>query len=468
MLYWQSADREQAHWPVPRVSLLVAFFVMGLASPVLGGRLGIVAVFFAAACFPSKALRAHLRKGDLISIIAIVSCVMILGNFDAIGDLLGNDSFRFSWILLGLSGLAVPARFKLIRGPVFGCCMAMIAMMVFQITSAVGNTSVISAIERNGSYLAAFLLATIVLIRKASRDTFIWQMALVSMVNCGFCAFEILYPTSSITISSSRLADTTLRSAGLYANAITSGLMVTNFLLITAMSCTKPKATKKEKAALLCMTGITGIGVLATFSRSAALAFFMAGIMVALRIANNKVDRFIQYAPVAVAVLLVSFFAAGEFMVSKGSLHKDATKRYDMMKNVMQGDVGLLVEALIHRTGAWEPSRRYWEKPTVFGYGYAFCSENEIFPPHNMIILTLVETGLVGLLVFVSLIVYFCGFGAWSFTARNGLLFSALFLPILLIIVESHSLFTRRYFCVYLVNLMLLTRVIFSNKELRR
>ena len=85
-----------------------------------------------------------------------------------------------------------------------------------------------------------------------------------------------------------------------------------------------------------------------------------------------------------------------------------------------------------------------------------------------MIIQTLVETGWIGLLAFLSIVVLYCGFGGWRFTPRNSLLFAAVFLPVVLITIGSHSLFLKRYFCVYMVNLMLVTRVMFRAKEMRR
>ena len=109
---WSSFDQGQKKWPIPKATLLIAVFFIGVAAPLLLGRFGIVAAFFAAACYPSKSIRRNLQKGDIISILATVSCVMMLGNFDAIGDLLGSHEFRFSWFLLALSAPVIAARLK--------------------------------------------------------------------------------------------------------------------------------------------------------------------------------------------------------------------------------------------------------------------------------------------------------------------------------------------------------------------
>ena len=142
-----------------------------------------------------------------------------------------------------------------------------------------------------------------------------------------------------MSISSSKIGEETVRSAGIYANAITSGLMASNTLLLVSICSTKTNPTSKEKLALLVFTGICGIGVLATFSRSAALCLFMAGVMSAFRLSNNRFGRLVQYAPFAFGLLLVSFFGTGEYLSSRGALRSDATKRYDMVKEVMSGDL---------------------------------------------------------------------------------------------------------------------------------
>ena len=91
-----SKTDEQKRWPVPSLYMLTAFFALGFFAPMFVGKLGIVTVFFLATLFPSKGLRQYLVKGDLASILMTITPVMILGNFDAIGDLLGNETFRFS------------------------------------------------------------------------------------------------------------------------------------------------------------------------------------------------------------------------------------------------------------------------------------------------------------------------------------------------------------------------------------
>ena len=114
------------------------------------------------------------------------------------------------------------------------------------------------------------------------------------------------------------------------------------------------------------------------------------------------------------------------------------------------------------RTGAWEPSERYWRRPKIAGHGFNFIAEREIYPPHNMIILTLVETGWIGLLVLLATIGHLSGLGRWKMNGQNLILFVSIALPLFLILIESHALFSRRYFAIYLVMLAFASSVLFQ------
>ena len=102
------------------------------------------------------------------------------------------------------------------------------------------------------------------------------------------------------------------------------------------------------------------------------------------------------------------------------------------------------------------------------GEGFGFVSQNQIFPPHNMIFLILVEIGWLGLLYYFVMTFYLCGFGNWQFKVSNIVLFLSILIPLVLLTLESHSLLTRRYFAIYFAELILATRILFSAKASRR
>ena len=467
--FWSNFDQGQKKWPIPSATLLVLFFLAGCTLPLVGGVQGLILAFIGAAFFPSKHIRDFLPKGDILSILSVTTAAMMVGNFDAIGDILGSDTVRFSWIFLVLSGLVIPFRVQRLRGRIGICCVVVGILLGFNIFSSLGNTELLRAVEINGSYLAAYLLISINLVRRKTRDTFVYHLVLIIAINCGFSLFEILFPGNSISISSSRIGEQTVRSAGIYANAITSGLMATNTLLLVSICSTKTNAGSKEKLALFVFMGICGIGVLVTFSRSAVLCLFMAGVVSAFRLANNRFGKLMQYAPFVLAMLLISVLGAGEYLSQRGGLRRDATSRYDMVKEAMSGNMAPVFEAMQQRTTAWQPSRRYWEKPKAAGYGFNIISERQLYMPHNMVILTLAETGWIGLLIFIATVLYLSGFGQWKMTSQNMVLFASVFLPLIFIILESHSLFTRRYFAIYLALLAFASSVLLmpGNKENR-
>jgi hypothetical protein len=465
---WSLFDQGQKRWPIPSPVLLIGFFLLGVVVPRVAGALGISALFFLAAIFPSRHLTRFLKKGDVINVLSIITCAMMVGNFDAIGDLMGNEALRFSWVLLGMAALLLPFQFNRLKNEAIFCVLIMGSLIAFQILTAVGKTSVMRAIEINGSYFAAFLLLLSAMMKRETRDALAWQLALIGMVNCGFCLFEMLFPSANISISSSQRLGEVRRSAGIYANAITSGLMVSAFLLFSTMASTKSFASRKEKLAMVVLTALTGIGVVVTFSRAAALAFFLVGMLVAFRLANNTFSKLAGYLPVVFLVIIASFVGTGEYLSAKGGLTSDATKRYDMVKETLTGNLRPIVETVEFRTRAWVPTKPYWQNPKIMGQGYNFVSEKGYYPPHNMVILILVETGWLGLLFFGFVLVFMVGPGTWSLNFKNFVLIMSILLPITLIVLESHAFFTRRYFAMHAVLLVFTTRTLLNPKKVQR
>lgn len=465
---WSLFDQGQKRWPIPAPFLLISFFVLGVLVPRFFGSLGISVLFGLAAIFPGRYLVKFLKKGDVINLLAIITCAMMVGNFDAIGDLMGSETFRFSWVLLGMAALLLPFQFNRLKNEALFCVLIMASVIAFQILTAVGKTSVMRAIEINGSYFAAFLILLAAMIKRETRDALAWQLALIGMVNCGFCLFEMLFPTANVSISSSQAFGEVKRSAGMYANAITSGLMVSAILLYSTMASTKNFASRKEKVALVTLTALTGIGVVVTFSRAAALAFFLIGMLVAFRLANNRINKLAAYMPFVFLVIIVSFIGTGEYLSANGGLSTDATKRYDMVKETLTGNLDPIFESLEFRARAWGPTKAYWQNPKIMGQGYNFVSEKGFYPPHNMIILTLVETGWLGLLFFGFLLIFMIGPGTWSMNLKNFILIMSILLPIALIVVQSHSFFTRRYFALHAVLLVFTTRILLNPQKVKQ
>lgn len=465
---WSMFDQDQKRWPIPSPLLLFGFFMLGVISPRLFGAMGISASFLLAAVLPGRYMRSFLKKGDVINVLAVITSAMMVGNFDAMGDLLGDTSFRFSWVLLGMAAILLPFQYTRLKNDALFCVLVLGAIIAYQILTAIGNTSVSRAIEINGSYYAAFLIMLATMLKRNTRDALAWQLALIGMVNCGFCLFEMLFPSANVSISSSQMAGEVRRSAGMYANAITSGLMVGAMLLFATMASTKNFASKKEKIALATFTALTGIGVAVTFSRAAALAFFLVGILVAFRLANNQFQKLASYLPFVLVILFVSFLGTGEYLSAKGKLTIDATKRYDMVKETMMGNIDPILETIDFRMRAWAPTKIYWKNPKITGQGYNFIAERELYPPHNMVILILVETGWIGLIFFGFLLIFMIGPGTWSPSFKNFVLIMSILLPMAIIVFESHTFFTRRYFAFYTVLLVFTTRILLNPAKIKR
>ena len=176
-LDWSQFDQKQKEWPIPSISLLVGFFILGIAAPMFGGRFGIVGAFVLSAIWPTKEMRKYYRTTNIVKIASIVACTMMLGNLDALGDLLGSNIFRFSWFSLALAAIAIAPQIGSLKGRFASCGIVMGVFCAYQFAMSLGNTSLIRAAELNGSYLAAFLLSVICLSKQQSRD------ALVSVKN---------------------------------------------------------------------------------------------------------------------------------------------------------------------------------------------------------------------------------------------------------------------------------------------
>ena len=145
--FWSGFGKGQEKWPIPSTTLLVLFFLGGCGAPLVGGATALVLGFLVAAFFPSKQLRKFFSRGDMMSILSVTSGAMIVGNFDALGDILGNETLRFSWVLLAFSALVIPIRFFRLRGRMGTCSLAIGILVGFNVLSSLGNTELLRAVE---------------------------------------------------------------------------------------------------------------------------------------------------------------------------------------------------------------------------------------------------------------------------------------------------------------------------------
>ena len=458
---WSRFDQGQKHWPIPSYPLLILFFILGVASAYLVGRLGITFAFILAALFMRPPFVRLLGKNLIDWCLVCIGTAMI-GNFDALVDLYGNDTFRPSWILLIVGAGLLLFNFQTLKFNLLSCAIVVGLFCFYQIsTGFTGSGSLIRTLEINGSYMIAFLVFLVLLKKNSTRDVFIGQVCLVSCVNCGFCIFELINPYAiDFSISSSNIHGKVVRSAGIYANAITSGLMASNVLLLATLASTKSKPSYLDRFNMCVLSAITAIGVVVTFSRSAGLAYFLAVMLVAFRLSGNRIGNLLWYIPISFLITIAAFFGTGEYLSSTGDLSPDAKTRYDNIKEVALGDLSGITRALDSRRSVADGTRRYWSRPTATGEGFNSVQARGLKPPHNMVYLLLTECGYLGLIGYCLLLLFLAGPGLWNWNARNLYLFVAIAAPVLLITIESHSFFTRRYFAIYTVLMAYTTRII--------
>lgn len=462
---WSRFDQGQQNWPIPSYILLILFFILGAASPLLAGRLGITAAFMLAATFLRPPFFRLLTK-NLIDWCLVCIGTAIVGNFDAIADLYGDDTFRPSWILLIGAIVLLAFNLKALKFNLLSCAVAVGLFLFYQIVTGLsGDSSILRTFELNGSYMIAFLVFLVLLQKESTRDIFIGQICLVSCVNCGFCLFELVYPYAvEFSISSSNIHGRVVRSAGIYANAITSGLLVTNILLLATVASTKSPPSYLDRANMFALAVITGIGVVVTFSRSAVLVYFLAIMLVAFRFSGNRIGNLLWYIPISTLVAAGVFFGTGEYLSSGGDLSPDAQSRYDNIKEVALGDFSGITRAIDSRKSVAHDTERYWSRPTATGEGFNAIEERGLRPPHSMIFHILTEGGYIGLIGYCLLLLFLAGPGLWNPNSRNCFLFLSILAPIVLLTFESSAFFNRRYFAIYTAMLAYSTRIVMRKR----
>ena len=459
-------DDVQLKWPVPPFWMLVGFFLAGFFGLVYGGGPGVVVVFMLALLVPCKLSWDMLVNNHFISVLTIITAASIIGNYDAIGDVLGNDSIRFSWIMIGLGVVILPFQFNALRETLLVPVILTIAFFAFQIITAIETEHFVNAVEANGSYALATLVILSAVIQPRLRDSLVWQLSLIAAVSVAFNFYEMLYPDSLLSISSAKLEEETQRAAGLYANSNVSGVMISGILMFVAFGCEKKGAGLWEKVSLATLTVICGIGVTLTFSRSSILAFFMVVALVAFRFSNSQFNKIAMYLPTVILLALISFFGVGEFLASNSMLSHDAQQRYDAIKGALTGDFEANVGAAVNsRKIILEDTKAYWQDPSLLGRGAGFILFTGVLGTHNMFLFLLIEIGVIGLVLYLFLLTYFSNFGGWKLTIENLILFSCVFLPILLLQFQEHSFLRARYFSLYLVMLLYVSNILLPQND---
>jgi O-antigen ligase len=452
--------------PLPSIPILLAAFALGVLTPALFGKFGLAILFLIAASISVLRRRtSSYSQLSLIERIGIIGVATIIGNFDALGDMFGDVDFRYSWLSLALAGSALPYFLSGLSRELKATLIAVALFLLYLVlTCAVSpkttTSSLLRSLEINGAYFVTLTVLLGALTNRRTGPLLLKSLVLVSLVNSGFCIYEMLFPNSDISISVSKLGGRITRSAGLYSNPIASGLTTSAVLLAVTIGLSLSRQNlNRDRNKLLVFATLCGISVLITFSRSAMVAYGLTLGMVSYRLSTDGFKSIVRAAFLLIPVVILLSNFVISYLDQATGLHNDAASRLSDVQKALSGDLSGLLEALKTRTIAWEPSKRLWANPTLAGAGNYYLAQEGIFPPHNMIILLLAENGIIGIILFLGLLIRMMRPLSWQPTFQNFYTLTCAILPIFVLIIESHSLFTARYFTLQLATLILTTHV---------
>lgn len=217
-------------------------------------------------------------------------------------------------------------------------------------------------------------------------------MVLVTVLGVTLNILDFVTPTFSKVVG---------RSAGLYINPTISG-----FILVLAMTSAIPALNIPQRWVLLL---VGSVGIFLTFSRSAWLLLFVSIIWLfwngylGMR-KQRSIIGMVALSAVALLVYSIMSGALAEFVLN-------TSLRHYLDSNTL-ARLGQTQFATDHSAGERESVARFaldeftQNSNPIFGYGLAHTHEWE-FPvsTHNMYLMFLVEGGLLGLLMYVSMLV---------------------------------------------------------------
>lgn len=430
----------------------------------IAGKLGIAVVMLGCVLYPASGFGFGGESLSFRQRLLVITATMFAVNIDALGDLLGVKEIRFSWLLIALASVALVLNRKATCRLPPTPTLAVGTLLAYLALSGVSSNDPLRAFEINASYGIAFLTVFTVGVLEATRRGFAWKLSLALALIGGYLAYEIAFPHSDVSISSTRISGETGRGAALYANANDCGFMLACMLCYVATACNSELGAVSRQNALLCLGALGGAGVTMTFSRSAALAYVLSLVCVANTVGRGKLSRIMIAVLIAFGGALGLSTVAVYVLKDHIRLAHDAALRLDAIKDVFTGkSMDAIARTLESRRKVAFTGERYWRRPSMLGQGFGFVQDRLRVAPHNMPILMLIEGGVVGTMLFVWMMVslYLRPGGYlgvdWRATAINtGIL--------VVLLTSSHSLMVRRFFVLAIVNVLLAVHTVTARR----
>lgn len=440
-------------WPLPSPFYLCLFAVGTFAASIFLGAKGLAAVFAIGLLLPSQLWGLKNRRQPLGDSLLVLSVALFLNNIDALGDVLGSEKFRWSYLIVGMCVGALVVAGRQPSRTVYPYLISLLGFLGYQSINGLRVDNVFAIEHFVNQGLCAIALFTCLSIPRA-RQHLVFRMAICGAIHTGFLVFELIVPYNEVSISSARLDQLhrVIRGASLYANSNDCAAMIASALLFCCIGCCCRRTKKADQHSLIFLCLIMGIGALLTFSRSGVAAFVLATIAVVYVLGESIISKVLTRLLIVACLLSIAFIATIA-AVGKDNLGRDAVARLDNMTGLISGDLDAVDHLLDARRGAWFGNREL-NSLTPLGLGYNYLIKHRRNLPHNMLGIIAIEDGIVGVSLYVAMCIFFCFSGNGH---RYHRIFSLVALGVLVsVLMRTHIVLNRRFFLILIANPMMI------------
>jgi hypothetical protein len=405
-------------WPLPSVLTQAGFFGGTFVAAWLFQGYGLAAMLLLASLIPTYGISKLWRRGDLLGIISVYLATMLVANLDALPLVLGASRRSLSLVIIISCGTCALCRLNQIKDEYILPLILLAGMLAIRVLRATDNADVFQTTLQNQlAYFITLLLFASLVPWKATRDAWIEKVCVCLAAHAGQCVFEMFFPASGLSISSSATEGVVRRAAGLFLNATNGGLVPVTILMLVALACDSTGVSRRFKMRLACILALGGVAIAMTFSRHAMILYLIPLFVGTWDLSGQDLRKTLFCYPLFGA--LAAGLALALIVVLEHTpygLSFDARDRYMHMRNLITAGQtatdDYTPQSASNRLDNLHDSQSLWSNPTLFGLGTEFVAEyfhsgREL--PHNQILFLLIEDGYVGALVFLAAMIAVSG-----------------------------------------------------------
>jgi O-antigen ligase len=380
-------------------------------------------------------------------VLAVAYVLVFFTNMDNYLEVAISAPSYLKWLLFFIAAtvpilLDLPRRIQYLSKPLLFWVLGYLGISLASLLFISTTDSVIEEIKLRFLAIASILVGMLLFSQHGWVQRWVQRVILwITPINIFANIYGLIHPEQFVTLIESQSVLETGRPAGFYVDSNRAGCVIVLGLIFGL-------ELVPAKYRLLVLL-VSFVGVFVTFSRSAPMIFFAVLAIWLMRREISHRKMFLWATLVGLGLTMVLAFAGGNLaaLEQSGHLNQNTMERLTQFQNPM--GVKTLDDSAIGRIKMVEISWQHIADSPLFGLGTgygltlaAMYPEYGTIKSHNMYISLMLEHGIPGVLIFLSLL-WACTYQASGRNRTIGFAFSVL---VLIWGFFSHNVIEHREF----------------------